>query len=296
MNMDIDLNIENYSLNEILQLFQLDYNFGEQELKQAKRIVLKTHPDKCKLPKEYFLFYSKAYKMIYRIFEFRSKVHKSKTNTSYDSNIDKVSQQNYQKMIESMNSKQDFHVWFNALFEKYYIDDNDGHGDWLKSDEDIIESKVRNQSELHNQINNIKHQKREEYALQKHGIQEPLIHLSSGSSNLAKSNEQYYTTSTQQLNGNDLKEAFQMTVIPVTEEDYNNRQHFQNVNQMQQYRKQNINPMNEDDAKKYFIQKSNSDINQANDIAYQLMKQAEENEAQQGLFWSHLRMLQNGPK
>ena len=75
-----------------------------------------------------------------------------------------------------------------------------------------------------------------------------------------------------------------MTVIPVTEEDYNNRQHFQNVNQMQQYRKQNINPMNEDDAKEYFIQKSNSDINQANDIAYQLMKQAEENEAQQGLF------------
>ena len=37
--MNIDLNIENYSLNEILQLFQLDYNFGENELKQAKRIV-----------------------------------------------------------------------------------------------------------------------------------------------------------------------------------------------------------------------------------------------------------------
>ena len=57
--MNIDLNIENYSLNEILQLFQLDYNFGENELKQAKRIVLKTHPDKSKLPKEYFLFYIK---------------------------------------------------------------------------------------------------------------------------------------------------------------------------------------------------------------------------------------------
>ena len=50
--------------------------------------------------------------------------------------------------------------------------------------------------------------------------------------------------------------------------------------------------MNEDDAKEYFIQKSNSDINQANDIAYQLMKQTEENESRQGLFWSHLRMLQ----
>lgn len=294
--MDIDLNIENYSLNEILLLFQLDYNFGEIELKQAKRIVLKTHPDKSKLPKEYFLFYSKAYKMIYRIFEFRSKVNQSKSNIEYDTNIDKISQQNYQKMISSMNSKQDFHVWFNALFEKYYIDDDDGHGDWLKSNEDVIDSKVHNQNDLHNQINNIKSQKREQYAIQKHGIQEPLIHLSSGSSNLAKSSEHYYSTSTQQLNGNDLKEAFQMSVIPVTEEDYNNRQHFQNVNQIEQYRKQNINPMNERESKQYFTQKSQNDINEANNVAYKLMKDAQENEAQQQRFWGHLRMLQNGSK
>lgn len=294
--MDIDLNIENYSLNEILLLFQLDYNFGEIELKQAKRIVLKTHPDKSKLPKEYFLFYSKAYKMIYRIFEFRSKVNQSKSNIEYDTNIDKISQQNYQKMISSMNSKQDFHVWFNALFEKYYIDDDDGHGDWLKSNEDVIDSKVHNQNDLHNQINNIKSQKREQYAIQKHGIQEPLIHLSSGSSNLAKSSQHYYSTSTQQLNGNDLKEAFQMSVIPVTEEDYNNRQHFQNVNQIEQYRKQNINPMNERESKQYFTQKSQNDINEANNVAYKLMKDAQENEAQQQRFWGHLRMLQNGSK
>ncbi len=296
MSMSIDLNIENYSLNEILQLFQLDYSFGEQELKQAKRIVLKTHPDKSKLPKEYFLFYSKAYKMVYRIFEFRSKVQQSKTNTSYDSNIDEVSQQNYHKMIDSMNSKQDFHVWFNALFEKYYIDDNDGHGEWLKSDEDIIDSKIHNQNELHNQINHIKSQKREQYAIQKHSIQEPMLHLSSGSTNLSKSNDQYYSTTTQQLNGNDLKEAFQMSVIPVTEEDYNNRQQFQNVNQMQQHRKQNIDPMNENEAKQYFIQRTRNDTDQANNVAYELMKEAEENEAQQGLFWSHLRMLQNGSR
>ena len=60
--MDIDLNIENYSLNEILQLFKLDYNFGEMELKKAKRIVLQTHPDKSKLSKEYFVFTLKRIK------------------------------------------------------------------------------------------------------------------------------------------------------------------------------------------------------------------------------------------
>ena len=87
-----------------------------------------------------------------------------------------------------------------------------------------------------------------------------------------------------------------MSVIPVTEEDYNNRQHFQNVNQIQQYRKQNINPMNENEANNYFTQKSQNDTNQANNLAYQLMKEAEENEAQQQRFWGHLRMLQNGSK
>lgn len=298
MSMNIDLNIENYSLNEILQLFQLDYNFGEQELKQAKKIVLKTHPDKCKLPKEYFLFYSKAYKMLYRIFEFRDKVKQSNDNPSYDSNIDKTSQESYHKMINSMNSKQEFHVWFNALFEKYYINEDDnGYGNWLKSDEDIINSKISNQNEMHNHIHKIKSQKREEYAMQKHsGIQEQTLNLSCGSSNLDKSNDHYYSTSTQQLNGNDLKEAFQMSVIPVTDEDYQNRKHFQNVQQIQHYRKQNINPMNEAQAKQYFIEKSQTETNQANNIAYKLMKQAEENEAKQGLFWGHLRMLENGRK
>ena len=183
-----------------------------------------------------------------------------------------------------------------CIRDRYYTDEDDGHGDWLKSNEDIIESKLHNQNELHNQINHIKSQKRQQYAIQKHGIQEPLIYLSSGSSNLAKSNENYYSTTTQQLNGNDLKEAFQMSVIPVTEEDYNNRQHFQNVNQIQQYRKQNIDPMNENEANHYLSQKSENETYQANNVAYQLMKEAEENEAQQQRFWGHLRMLQNGSK
>ena len=60
----VDLNIDNYNLNDILELFKLDYNFDSSDLKKAKRVVLMTHPDKSKLPKEYFLFYTKAYKML----------------------------------------------------------------------------------------------------------------------------------------------------------------------------------------------------------------------------------------
>jgi hypothetical protein len=63
----VDLNIENYDLADILNLFYLDMPFDEEDLKKSKKIVLKTHPDKSGLKPEVFLFYSKAYKKLYSI-------------------------------------------------------------------------------------------------------------------------------------------------------------------------------------------------------------------------------------
>ena len=52
--MSIDLNIENYELDEIINLFNIPYLFSETHLKKAKRQVLLTHPDKSKLDKKLF--------------------------------------------------------------------------------------------------------------------------------------------------------------------------------------------------------------------------------------------------
>ena len=56
-----NLDIAMYSFKELLDLFNLSYNISIDELKQAKKRVLMTHPDKSKLGPEYFLFYKKAY-------------------------------------------------------------------------------------------------------------------------------------------------------------------------------------------------------------------------------------------
>ena len=53
----MDLDINNYNLDDLLKLFKISAHFGESDLKKAKQIVLKTHPDKSGLPSEYFLFY-----------------------------------------------------------------------------------------------------------------------------------------------------------------------------------------------------------------------------------------------
>lgn len=67
----LDLNIDNYNLPDILALFNLPTLFNEDDLKRAKLAVLKTHPDKCQLPKEYFLFFTKAYRIVHQIYTIR---------------------------------------------------------------------------------------------------------------------------------------------------------------------------------------------------------------------------------
>ena len=58
---DLDLDINNYELNDILKLFNIPSDFREQ-LKLCKKAVLKTHPDKSGLDKEVFLFLVKLIK------------------------------------------------------------------------------------------------------------------------------------------------------------------------------------------------------------------------------------------
>jgi hypothetical protein len=67
----LDLNIDNYNLPDILALFNLPTLFNENDLKRAKLTVLKTHPDKSQLPKEYFLFFTKAYRIVHQIYTIR---------------------------------------------------------------------------------------------------------------------------------------------------------------------------------------------------------------------------------
>ena len=70
---ELDLDINNYDLHDILVLFDIPMNFNEADLKRAKQMVLRTHPDKSKLSPDYFRFYSSAYKTLFSVWEFRKK-------------------------------------------------------------------------------------------------------------------------------------------------------------------------------------------------------------------------------
>ena len=82
----LDLNIDNYNLPDILALFNLPTLFNDADLKRAKLAVLKTHPDKSQLPKEYFLFFTKAYRIIHQIYTIRHPA----TNEHYTERVERT--------------------------------------------------------------------------------------------------------------------------------------------------------------------------------------------------------------
>ena len=86
---DFDLEIENYDLREILNLFKIDYNFDSIDLKRAQRTALKMHPDKSNLPKEYFMFFRKAFQIVQQIYYYRNKKLQDSKNKEYTVDVNK---------------------------------------------------------------------------------------------------------------------------------------------------------------------------------------------------------------
>ncbi len=134
-----DLEIENYELEDILNLFKLQYNFVEADLKKAYRMALKLHPDKSGLDAEYFRFYMKAYKIVEKIFHFRNRKKKCAYDVAYNAKENDISEDKA-VLLHSLNGKSisEFNKWFNEQFEKVKVNDDEddsGYGKWIKENE-----------------------------------------------------------------------------------------------------------------------------------------------------------------
>ena len=113
-----NLNIQSYSLDEILGLFDLEsYDITIDDLKTAKRKVLMLHPDKSRLDAKYFLFYKKAFDVIVQFFDNQNRQNRSveKKDVAYNPNYkdeDKSTTKQIQKTMQDMKS-QNFQEKFN---------------------------------------------------------------------------------------------------------------------------------------------------------------------------------------
>jgi len=273
--MDIDLNLDNYELSDLLELFKLDFDFNEADLKNVKKMVLQTHPDKSKLDKEYFLFFSNAYKIIFSVYQFR---HKSTTTNLSAYNNDYTVEKDEQKeaLLEKLRKQPNFNKVFNDLFEQYKLNDSDidtGYGEWLKSDENI-DNRTTTMMGMNASFET---KKKEIQSIIK--IEEIEDYNNSGDSSydLTRDKPEYYSSGLfTNLAYEDLKKAHIETVIPVTQDDYLRRTKYRNVDELQRSSEyQNITPISLSQSKDYLEKQKYNDSKYDVHRAFKLAKQDE---------------------
>ena len=312
---ELDLDINNYGYLELLSLFGLDNNYGEKELKDAKKIVLKMHPDKSKLGPEYFLFFSKAYKTIVQIYEFKNKAEKTSvapTNLKgYKELIQIVPKKGddnsnaLKKFIETndMNDPTKFNKWFNDQFDRFKSTSLDpgekGYEEWYKSNENVseIDSKTRTKEEVAHEFNKKKQELKS--VVKYSGVQEWCA-SGLGASALCGGDEETVEFNSELFGGNliyqDLKQAHTECVIPIDESDYDAIPKFRTIDEYQRHRDSDrsaLKPLSEKEAERTLSAKSKEVEEASTKRAFYYAKQVEENEKKTNLFWATIKRLSN---
>ena len=256
MDLDnIDLNIDNYQLNDILNLFNIDENYDMNDLKNIKKLILKLHPDKSKLDSKYFLFFKKLYSLLTEIYEFRNNETSNKKLKKEEDISD-----NLNKYFKG-KTKDEFNEEFNTIFENVYLkdeNDNNGYDEWMKTDDDFIEK----ESDIDKYKNSLIENK----------------DVTSFSFN----NSDYYDYDSKDSYGvNDLKTVYYTdTIISVNEKDIlSSKQTFQNINELNNFRVKDLNKsydnLKNKKPKNDLDKKNNNDIKNSMYVAYKLIKKQE---------------------
>ena len=252
MDLDLDLDIRNYELRDILNLFKLPSVFTESHMREAKLTVMRTHPDKSGLDKEYFLFFSKAYKILHEVYQVRAGLSRQK-DAKYDDvkeDIDARRNANSDK-LKRMNADE-FNRWFNQTFEQNRLHDEEqdsGYGDWLKNNEDNEDNEANEYKDLDEgaswaqrmeQLERRKTKLREQALVVRSEVQ-TFDSFNSAGYGLSRECPEEHSSglnfgSSSSLAYEDLKKAHTETVIPVTHEDYEAVRKYKNMNELQMSR------------------------------------------------------------
>ena len=280
----VDLDISNYSLTDILGLFGLSHNFSRDDLRNAKKVVLRTHPDKSKLDKKYFLFFTKAYRMLFEIHEFKTQTNTRSTEYVVEKDEGEA------KILEDVKNKENFNEWFNELFEKNRLStlgDSDGYGDWLKSDEACSSGTANTVSEMNAEIESKKAEMR---AVVQH---QDVTEFDGGVGyDIVGGTDGFQSGMFSALQYDDLRKAHTETVVPVTDQDYQSTKKFGSVDEMRNHRsRQDTAPLSLEQSKRYLAEKDDAEAEMSAGRAFQLAKEHEANQEKSKQWWSQVKQI-----
>ena len=297
----LDLNIDSYSREDLFKLFGLkSMNLTEDVMKECRKIVLKTHPDKSRIDEKYFIFFSKAYQKILGIYEFQNKTNKRAQNTQntseyFDSNNGNVLDRLFDNKKDLKDPK-NFNQWFNDQFEKHKSEDPNqtGYGSWLKSDDDIVYTPNVTKSNMASEME--KRKKEVQTLTTYNGVSDPYASTFGGSSLMAYDSN--FTSgslfSSDGMGYTDLRQAYVESVIPVTDEDYKKSQKFNNLEDYKRHRDSvDTTPLSKEEAMRQLYRENKTKDEESAALAFYYAQQAEKTKQNQDSFWSGLKQLTN---
>jgi len=307
--MDLDTDIRNYSLTDILKLFSIPVAFSEDHLKSAKRTVLKMHPDKCNLPKEYFLFFTKAYRILYQIYSMRHERSQGyghvqeyaeliadgesaacsadTLGSENSSGASSLAAADHRAKLAKM-SHGDFNRWFNSAFEKYRVPDSseDGYEQWFRGTDDDDRVNHGATSDDAGDADNTNAtsssggawsaSQMREMERKRNRIRDRLALVASSELEAAGGNGSSSFQS--QLQFEDLKRAHTETLIPVTESDFKSVRQFKNEQELKMFRSSAVAaaaPLSKEESAAILERARIADVEESTHRAYQMARQDE---------------------
>tara|TARA_B100001057_G_scaffold498181_1_gene604408 strand:+ start:1702 stop:2607 length:906 start_codon:yes stop_codon:yes gene_type:complete len=296
----VDLNLDNYSLDDLLSLFSLSPQFTSQDLRQARRVVAQVHPDKSQLPSNYFAFFDRAYRLLEQVHRTQMSRADAAARESrgprpeeveYETERDEALATTLGKYTKSPG----FNKVFNDLFEKHastQYEQSEGHGDWLVAEDDKPD---------------LRGSREEAFARCKRDARQLAVIPSVAAANegggtwhsdLVADHEGSYGSSTSStLPYQDLRQAHEVSVIPVSEElDFDQRKQYAGVGALKAEREfmdRTVVCPSMEDSRHALSQQESDERTAGMRRAFTLAKQQEEGErASAGMLSGMMRLTQ----
>jgi hypothetical protein len=250
-----------YKFEEILGLFDLTYDISIEDMKRAKKKVLMTHPDKSRLPPDYFLFYKKAFDIVVRFYEEQNKQNQKlpTEKQNYDtSNID-TSNKSMSKQVSNVIDKMseiEFQQKFNKLFEENMSTRPDtSKNEWFHKDEPIYDINEKVNSNNMGQVFDKIKETQQQMAIDRYrGVENLYVNMDSGArlyDDDENDDEMYVTCDPfSKLKFDDLRKVHKdQTVFSVSERDIHKVPQYSSVDHFMRERgKQTLTPLEKQEA------------------------------------------------
>ena len=249
-----NLNINMYSLEELLGLFDLTYDLDMEGVKRAKKKVLMLHPDKSRLSSDYFIFYKRAFEIIVHFYEEKTRQNRVVPTEEVKYSPMNTSQQKSKQVNEIINNmkKSEFQNKFNEMFEQNMKTAPDTkRNEWFKKEDPIfdINEKVSTQN-MGQVFDTIK--QRSMGLVQYKGVQS--LNSGSGTNIYDDEDDNSYVVCDpfSKLKYDDLRKVHKdQTVLAVSEKDFQKVPQYNSVDHFMRERgNQNLTPLEKTQAEK----------------------------------------------